>query len=211
MRYEAAASSILEPLAAIFEVLSPNKAGIRLHGLASLNPLLEFPSAIGSIAASHLNSGCRPVRAILFDKSAGNNWALGWHQDRTIAVQQKVEFDGFSSWNVKSGMAHVEPPFAIIENLITLRIHLDPVPMTNAPLLIAPGSHHFGRIVDAEIEGVVSRCGIMACVAERGDVWAYSTPILHASAASFDSKRRRVLQVDYSSEDLPGDLQWLGI
>ena len=30
--------------------------------------------------------------------------------------------------------------------MVTLRVHLDPVPATNAPLLIAPGSHKLGRI-----------------------------------------------------------------
>jgi hypothetical protein len=42
-------------------------------------------------------------------------------------------------------------------------------------------------------------------------VWAYSTPILHASELATAPRHRRVLQVDFAAEDLPGTLEWLGI
>ena len=51
----------------------------------------------------------------------------------------------------------------------------------------------------------------MTCVAEAGDVWLYATPILHASEASHRPGHRRVLQVDYAAEELPGGLEWLGV
>lgn len=95
--------------------------------------------------------------------------------------------------------------------MFTLRVHLDDVPATNAPLLIAPGSHRHGRVPVAEVEGVVTRCGTVACLALAGDVWVYSTPILHASEAAGNPVRRRVLQVDYSCDALPGGLEWLGL
>lgn len=108
-------------------------------------------------------------------------------------------------------MQHVEPPFAVIGRVITLRIHLDPVPADNAPLLIAPGSHRLGRLREAEINAAVKRCGTAACLADRGDVWACATPILHASAASIGHAHRRVLQVDYSADTLPAPLRWIGV
>ena len=95
--------------------------------------------------------------------------------------------------------------------MTTLRVHLDPVPETNAPLLIAPGSHRLGRIPEAEVTGVVAQCGVYACLAWPGDAWLYSTPILHASEAAKAPLRRRVLQVDYAIDGLPGGLQWLGV
>lgn len=58
---------------------------------------------------------------------------------------------------------------------------------------------------------VVASCGTAACLAEPGDVWLYATPILHASEAAKAPLRRRVLQVDYAVDDLPGGLEWLGI
>jgi len=44
-----------------------------------------------------------------------------------------------------------------------------------------------------------------------GDVWLYATPILHASDAAVEPLHRRVLQVDYAADWLPGGLEWLGI
>ena len=58
---------------------------------------------------------------------------------------------------------------------------------------------------------MVDRCGTVACLASRGDIWLYATPILHASDAAANPRHRRVLQLDYSADDLPGDLEWLGI
>ena len=93
---------------------------------------------------------------------------------------------------------------------MTLRIHLDPVPADNAPLLVAPGSRRLGRIAEDRIEAVLAQCGTACCLAAPGDVWRYATPILHASAAG-NGSRRRVLQVDYAAAALPGGLCWLGL
>ncbi len=112
---------------------------------------------------------------------------------------------------MKAGLQHVEPPFAILKAMITLRIHLDDVPADNAPLLIAPGSHRLGRVAEADITDAVRQCGTAICLAARGDIWAYATPVLHASAAASGHAHRRVLQVDYSAEQLPAPLEWLGI
>lgn len=154
----------------------------------------------------------RPVRAILFDKTPGANWSLGWHQDRTIAVRQKLVLPGFEKWTRKAGVDHVEPPIALLERMITLRIHLDPVPPDNAPLLVIPGSHRLGLIEESRIPGIVASGNSTACHAEAGDVWAYATPILHASARTKgQSRHRRVLQIDYSADRLPRALEWLGV
>src|SRR5438552_18606411 len=83
-------------------------AGVRLSGIAELRPFLNPAGPIGQIPALILGPECLPVRAILFDKSADQNWPLGWHQDRTIAVKQRIEVEGFGRWSIKSGMVHVE-------------------------------------------------------------------------------------------------------
>jgi ectoine hydroxylase-related dioxygenase (phytanoyl-CoA dioxygenase family) len=158
-----------------------------------------------------LGNAARPVRAILFNKSPDANWSLAWHQDRTICVRERREVAGFGPWTVKSGMIHVAPPFDLLSRMVTLRAHLDDVPATNAPLLIAPGSHKYGRVAVHDVEGVVERCGTVSCLADAGDIWLYATPILHASDAASKPSSRRVLQVDFAAEDLPFGLEWLGI
>lgn len=208
--YQGAALSILSDLDALAASVPGDRAGVRLHGLPRLQTLLAPDSAIQSIASRLIGRPTFAVRAILFDKTPGTNWSLAWHQDRTIAVRRRIDAAGFGPWTVKQGIQHVEPPFALIEAMTTLRIHLDDVPHDNAPLLIAPGSHRCGRIAEADIEGMVARCGIDACLARRGDIWAYSTPILHASAAGRYA-HRRVLQLDFANGTLPHGLEWLGV
>jgi hypothetical protein len=160
------------------------------------------------IARLLLGAGARAVGAKLFDKSAARNWALGWHQDRTIAVKGRHEADGFGQWTVKSGIVHCVPPFALLERSLTFRIHLDPAGEANAPLLVAPGSHRLGPIADEQAAATAARCGSRACLALAGDMWAYRTPILHASQRSRAPGRRRVLQLLYSADALPAGLAW---
>lgn len=191
--------------------VAADRPGTRLGGLPELTALLAPTGAVGRFAAAHLGPRTRAVRALLFNKTQGQNWALGWHQDRTIAVQEPLDTPAFGLWTVKSGIHHVEPPFRLLERMLTLRVHLDPVHVDNAPLLVAPGSHRLGRIPEADIASTVRRLGTYACLAERGDVWLYATPILHASDAAVDPRSRRVLQVDFSRDELPSPLAWLGV
>lgn len=205
-----AAVPFLDALEAALASQPRDRAGVRLHAVPGLAALLA-PDALGRHAAQQLGPGTRPVRAILFDKSDASNWALGWHQDRTIAVAARAEVPGYGPWSIKAGLQHVEPPFAVIEQMRTIRIHLDPVDADNAPLLVAPGSHCLGRLPDGEIDAAVARCGTAVCQAQRGDVWIYATPIVHASAAAARPRRRRVVQVDYATGMLPTPLEWLGV
>ena len=187
------------------------RGGARLHDLPALTALLDADRPVTSLARERLGAVARPVRAILFDKTPDANWSLGWHQDRTICVADRRDVPGFGPWTVKQGLAHVQPPFAIIESMLTMRVHLDPVDTDNAPLLVAPGSHRLGRIAEADYPRVVERCGTATCLAEAGDIWLYHTPILHVSAASVSNRHRRVLQLDFSAASLPGGLRWKGV
>lgn len=191
--------------------LPPDQPGLRLAALPALAAILAPTGAIGRHAAAHQGDATRPVRAILFDKSAATNWALGWHQDRTIAVRARIDTPGFGPWTVKSGIQHVAPPQSLLDQMLTLRLHLDAVDAGNAPLLIAPGSHRHGRVIESDVASLVAACGVHACLAERGDIWLYATPILHASDAATNPRHRRVLQLDYSPDPLPGALDWLGV
>ncbi len=205
-----AALPLLSELHALADDVPPHRGGTRLHGQPTLTHLIHH-GAIAAVAACYLGDGARPVRAIMFDKTLQANWSLGWHQDRTIAVREPHEVCGFGPWTIKQGILHVQPPFAVIERMVTLRVHLDDVPAGNAPLLVAPGSHRLGLVAEPDIAAAVARCGTRTCLADAGDIWAYATPILHASAASIGQRHRRVLQLDYTAQALPGELNWLGV
>lgn len=194
----------------ILERTSGSRPGIRLSGSANLSKWLQR-SALRRLIDDRLGPKARPVRAILFDKNPEMNWSLGWHQDRTIAVAEKVDSPGFGPWSVKAGITHVEPPFDLLERMLTARIHLDEVDSSNAPLLVAPGSHRLGRQLEGGIDQILLDCGTAECLASVGDVWLYATSIIHSSARSSGNRRRRVLQVDYSADVLPPPLQWKGL
>lgn len=176
-----------------------------LEGIAEL---LQPTGPIGAIAGSLIGPSAKPVRALLLDKSEQANWRLSWHQDRAIAVIARRDVEGFGPWTIKAGQPHVQPPTHILERMVTLRIHVDPVDAANAPLEVLPGSHRLGRLSERDIEALATTTEPQICLADAGDVWAYATLIVHASAEQKRAGRRRVLQIDYSADPLPGGLQW---
>lgn len=187
-----------------FDVAGP---GVRLQ-----DPRLEAAIAPATETASALLGGrARPVRAVLFDKTAEANWRVAWHQDRTIPVRERVEAPGFGPWSRKDGILHVMPPVAVLERMATLRIHIDPVGPQNTPLRAALGSHRIGLVPADKAAATAEALPQRVCLAEPGDVWAYSTPLLHASDRAERPARRRVLQVDFAVDELPHDLQWSGV
>ena len=200
----------LSGLQRLTKASEPGRAGVRLTGNPELLAWLG-ESGVTDLASRVLRGRAQPVRAILFDKSSVQNWSLGWHQDRTIVVRQRADVPGFGPWSRKSGLTHVEPPFDVIEAMVTARVHIDPVPADNAPLRIAPGSHRAGKVIESGIDALVQRCGTYACLADAGDIWVYRTSVLHASAPSEVAGRRRVLQIDFASVALPFPLEWRGI
>jgi ectoine hydroxylase-related dioxygenase (phytanoyl-CoA dioxygenase family) len=170
--------------------------------------LIAAAGPVGAVAAQLLGQAARPVRALLLDKSAAGNWRLGWHQDRTISVRERCDVEGFGPWSVKAGQLHVQPPHWLTERMVTLRIHIDPVDKANAPLEIVPGSHLLGRLFAEDIDRLTSTARPLRCLADAGDVWAYRTAILHASAEQRRRARRRVVQIDYCAEEFPNGLEW---
>ena len=187
------------------------RPGARLRSAEFLVEILAVTGSVGALAARLTSPAARPVRAVMFDKTPDANWAVAWHQDRTLPVAGRIEVEGFDPWSTKDGVLHVAPPFAILARMITLRVHLDPVDAANAPLRAALGSHRLGRVAAEDAAARVAEHPVIDCLARAGDVWAYATPILHASDRAEPPRRRRVLQVDYADFDLPGGLRWAGL
>ncbi|USA61345.1 phytanoyl-CoA dioxygenase family protein [Qipengyuania citrea] len=156
--FQAALVDEIDELETLLDQVEQGGPGTRITDFAGLACFLDAKDVFGSILAAIDAHGARPVRAILFDKRADQNWALGWHQDRTICVREEIETEGFGPFSKKQGLVHVEPPFEVIERMITLRIHLDPVPEENAPLLVAEGSHRLARFLCLRSTPLPHRC-----------------------------------------------------
>ena len=150
----------------------------------------------------------RAVRVLYFDKTPEMNWAVPWHQDRTIAVAGRLDVPGFSPWSLKAGVHHVEPPEAILSSMVALRLHLDDCGLDNGPLMALRGSFRLGRAAASEIRKHAATGSVQTCCASAGDLVAMRGLTIHASERAAQLGHRRVLHVDFSASELPGGLQW---
>ena len=172
-----------------------------VHALAVSDPI-QF------LLRPHLPAKPFPVRAIYFDKSPDANWLVAWHQDQTIAVQERHDLPGFGPWSVKNGIVHVQPPVELLEQMVTIRIHLDDADKSNGALRVLPGTHCLGRLDSATISRLQTERSEVTCCAAAGDALLMRPLLLHASGRSVSSRHRRVLHIEYSSSELPGGLAW---
>jgi len=150
----------------------------------------------------------KPVRAIFFDKSPTANWGVPWHQDLTLAVETKLEAPGFGPWSVKEEIPHVQPPIELLEQMLTIRLHLDKATESNGGLWVIPGTHKLGRLSAPEIQRIRSSQVATLCAAEAGDGLMMRPLLLHASNRSTNSGHRRILHIEYAAFDLPHGLKW---
>ena len=135
------------------------------------------------------------VRGLYFDKPPDQTWSLPWHRDLTIAVENnQLKSDQFHKPTTKAGVPHVEAAREILEQMLTLRIHLDDVVDENGPLLVIPGSHDSGGKVfpDAEASEPIYAC--------QGDVLAIRPLVSHSSVCSHpnNQRHRRIIHLEFS-------------
>lgn len=149
-----------------------------------------------------------PVKGILFDKTELANWAVPWHQDVTISVRQRCEVPGWDLWSEKGGIPHVQPPVEVLQQVLALRLHLDPCPAQNGALRVLPGSHRTGRLSESDLNQWRSQVPEVVCPAEAGDALLMRPLLLHASASSKSPTHRRVVHIEYSAISLPEPLEW---
>jgi ectoine hydroxylase-related dioxygenase (phytanoyl-CoA dioxygenase family) len=148
------------------------------------------------------------VRAILFDKTPASNWYVTWHQDLSIPVKERFECEGYGPWSVKDDVVHVQPPAAILEKMVSLRIHLDPCSEKNGPIKFIAGSHLSGILETPEIERWRNEHEAVVCPTERCDIIAMRPLILHSSSSAESPEHRRVLHIEYAAGQLPAGMQW---
>jgi ectoine hydroxylase-related dioxygenase (phytanoyl-CoA dioxygenase family) len=195
-----------------------NQAASRRAGsVYGLRNALAIP-AVRAVAASPevcallagvLGPAAFPVRALFFDKAPGANWTVVWHQDLSIAVRERVAAPaGWGAWSEKAGVPHVQPPAALLEGMLTIRLHLDDCGLENGPLRVLPGTHRFGRLEAGNVACLRAEISEVVCTARAGDALLMRPLLLHASSAAQLPTHRRVLHIEWAAEPLPGDLRW---
>ena len=169
---------------------------------------LAAATEVRSVAEAVLGPSCFAVRAILFDKTPSANWKVIWHQDLTIAVRARADVAGFGPWSEKEGVVHVQPPAALLERMVAVRVHLDDCGPENGPVRVIPGSHRDGRLSSAQVDEWRARCAPVDCLARRGAILAFRPLILHASSPARIPAHRRVLHFEFAVDALPEPLEW---
>ena len=167
---------------------------------------LLFTEKLKSLIKNVVGENAFVVKSIYFDKPKASNWYVSYHQDLTIAVDKKLEMEGFGFWTTKQNQFAVQPPINILENILTLRIHLDDTDEHNGALSVIPKSH-LKKVYrpetinwDAETEAV--------CCIPQGGLMLMKPLILHRSGRTTNNKRRRVIHIELSTQELPQELKW---
>lgn len=148
------------------------------------------------------------VQCTCFEKSRERNWLVPVHQDLSIPVRERVAHPALRGWSEKEGGVFVQPPVDVLEQLVALRVHLDPCREEDGPLQFVPATHMLGR-VDAGQARVLKGTGpVVTCALERGGVLMMRPLALHASSKAGGTSRRRVLHFVFGPPELPHGLRW---
>jgi ectoine hydroxylase-related dioxygenase (phytanoyl-CoA dioxygenase family) len=176
--------------------------------------LREIPEVLALIFTDNLKKIIRDiigdnffvVKSIYFDKPENSNWYVSYHQDLTISVDKKLEIENFGPWTMKQNQYAVQPTIDLLENMMTIRIHLDDTDEYNGALKVIPKSHSKGIYRpetinwDDEVETI--------CSVKRGGIMLMKPLLLHSSNRTSNNKKRRVIHIEFSNLELPIELKW---
>ena len=185
-------------------------SGAGRRGLLALPAVVELARSprLLDLIRPHLPSEPFPVRAIYFDKSSETNWLVPWHQDLTLALRARAEVSGFGPWSTKDGIPHVQPPIELLQQMLTVRLHLDAADESNGALRVLPGSHRLGRLSSERVQELRGQQSDFLCAVSAGDALLMRPLLLHASGRSTSTRHRRVLRIEYAAFTLPNELEW---
>lgn len=162
--------------------------------------------ALADLIAEVLGTEAGLVRVLYFDKPPEQTWALPWHKDLLIAIRDgSQQQPGFSRPRPRAGVLHTEPPVEVLQSMLTLRIHLDPMTDKNGPLEVLSGSQKTGK------ELVVDGFQREQITSQAGAVFMMRPLLVHASGRSIPNStaHRRVLHLEFSGiPKLPHEVQW---
>jgi Phytanoyl-CoA dioxygenase (PhyH) len=177
---------------------------LELDWCRALAGKLRHSAAIDEV----LPSDAVAIQCNYFDKSSGKNWLAALHQDLSVPVQNRAASAACSGWSEKEGQIYVQPPSAALEQLLAVRIHVDPCPTESGALRVVPGSHRAGRLNGAQAEKLRAQRGETVVPVLRGGALLMRPLLLHASSKSSAVRPRRVLHFVFGPTQLPEGLAW---
>ncbi len=169
---------------------------------------LVAPLRAGLQALGLLSNDAVAVQCTLFRKTPDCNWKVPYHQDLSIPVAAKVAHPALSGWSEKGDGAYVQPPSALLAELLAVRLHLDPCGDDEGALRVVPGSHRLGRLRPERIAAMDKRRDEAVCTAGVGDLVLMRPLLLHASSKAMRPNGRRVLHFLFAPPDPGCGLRW---
>src|SRR5690348_9992959 len=109
------------------------------------------------------------IQCTLFDKTPTRNWLVALHQDLSVPVRHRVDHPSLIAWSTKEGASFVQPPIAVLEQLLAVRVHVDACGIENGPLRVVPTSHNGGRLSPSDAIELRAKLGDEPCLARSGD------------------------------------------
>ena len=185
--------------AALDDLPGRSRAGARHLMSHAVVGVLARDERLLALAQRVLGAGAVPFRATLFDKSAGSNWLVAWHQDTALPLRFRREAPGWGPWSVKGGVLHAHAPADALDLVMALRVQLDDSLANNGPLRVLPGTHSMGILSDVAIHDLAASIPAHECTVSRGGVISMRPLLLHASSKSTNGSPRRVLHFEYAA------------
>lgn len=194
---------------------SSNETFRKTNDLFAIRQFLrEIPTVIDLIFTENLKSVMKEiiggdffvVKSIYFDKSETSNWYVPYHQDLTISVDKKMEIKNFELWTTKQNQFAVQPSIEFLENITTIRIHLDDTDENNGALRVVPKSH-LKKIYRPETIDWNKETETI-CRVKKGGIMLMKPLTLHSSKRTTNNKKRRVIHIEFSNRELPNELNW---
>ena len=167
---------------------------------------LIFTTKLNAVIKEYFGPNYFTIKSIYFDKPEKSNWFVAWHQDLTISVDKKINLPGFGPWTVKQDQFAVQPPLDILEDIFTIRIHLDDTDENNGALKVIPGSHLGGIQRPTALRRKPEEEAI--CKVKTGGIMIMRPLLLHSSSRTINNHKRRVIHIEFCSRLLPGGLNW---
>ena len=152
-----------------------------------------------------LPEGAVAVQCTYFEKSVDRNWLVPWHQDLSLPVAERVQHPALRGWSVKEGVLQVQPPAAVLEQVVAVRLHLDDCGPQDGPLRVLPGSHTAGAQPD---KAPSATDAAVVCTAPRGSALLMRPLLMHASSKASGHSLRRVLHLLFAPPTPPLGLRW---
>ena len=162
--------------------------------------------AVRSLVEPVLGRAAVAIRATLFDKTPRTNWLVAWHQDRVVPVQQRIDVAGYRAWSQKHGQWFVEPPLAVLENLLAVRLDLDGSDERSGGLRVVPGSHRHGVLTPAAITERAAAGPVVQPAVPAGGALCLRPLLLHASSRAVAAPHRRIVHLEFAPGPLPEPL-----